>query len=157
LEPASFDATIVPFMRGMLLPKDWPQKAWLYDHLSFGRGLYMPWWGWQNSGDALLVILETPAHGGCRFEHPPGGPTRTDVFWVHSLNRWAYPRRVRFCPIERGNYVSLAKRYRRQVQADGRFVSLKEKIARNPIVSRLIGSPVVHTGILTHIQSESRR
>ena len=39
----------------------------------------------------------------------------------------------------------MAKRYRRHVQETGHFVSLREKIARNPLVGKLIGSPVVHT------------
>ncbi|MEN6334066.1 MAG: hypothetical protein ABFE01_07370, partial [Phycisphaerales bacterium] len=36
----SFDATVVPFMQGMLLPKTWPEKVWLYDTMCYGRGLY---------------------------------------------------------------------------------------------------------------------
>ncbi|MHC4438325.1 MAG: hypothetical protein ACYS3S_13270, partial [Planctomycetota bacterium] len=47
-EQASFDFTVVPFMQGMLLPKQWPQRVWLYDTISYGRGLYMPWWGHQK-------------------------------------------------------------------------------------------------------------
>jgi hypothetical protein len=49
----------------------------------------------------------------------------------------------------------MAKRYRRHVRETGHFVSLREKIARNPIVGKLVGSPVVHTSILYHIQPES--
>jgi len=74
---------------------------------------------------------------------------------VHSLGRFAYPRRARLCFLDKGNYVDLAKRYRRHALATGRFVSLREKIARNPAVARLIGAPVVHTSILYHIQPES--
>ena len=154
-EPESFDTTVVPFMQGMLLPKAWPEKAWLYDTLSFGRGLYMPWWGHQQDTGAALTILETPADAGCRFEHPPGGPTRTALRWVDSLGRWAYPRRARLCFFDDGNYVTLAKRYRRHVIERGGFVSLESKIARNPLVGRLVGTPVVHTSILYHIQPES--
>ena len=154
-DSGAFDATAVPFMQGMLLPKDWPKKVWLYDTLSYGRGLYMPWWGHQQGQAAVLVLLETPMDAGCRFEHPAGGPTRMEVRWVHSLGRWAYPRRVRFCFLEKGNYVDLAKRYRRYMIEMGRFVSLKEKISRNPLVAKLIGAPVVHTSILYHIQPGS--
>lgn len=154
-DPASFDTTIVPFMQGMLLPKDWPEKAWLYDTLSFGRGLYMPWWGHQQDTAAALTILETPADAGCRFEHPPGGPTRTALRWVDALGRWAYPRRARLCFFDEGDHVTLAKRYRRHVIERGGFVSLETKIARNPRVGRLVGSPVIHTSILYHIQPES--
>ncbi len=151
----SFDTTIVPFMQGMLLPKNWPEKTWLYDTLSFGRGLYQPWWGHEQGGSALLVLLQTPDDAGCHFEHPAGGPTRIGPRWVDSLGRWSYPRRARLCFLDPGNYVEVAKRYRRYAIATGRFVSLREKIARNPAVARLIGAPVVHTSILYHIQPES--
>lgn len=151
----SFDATVVPFMQGMLLPKTSPEKTRLYDTMCFGRGLYQPWWGHEHGGSAMLVILETPDDGGCHFEHPAGGPTRIGPRWVHSLGRFAYPRRARLCFFDRGNYVDLAKRYRRHAMTTGRFVSLREKIARNPAVARLIGAPVVHTSILYHIQPES--
>jgi len=151
----SFDTTIVPYMQGMLLPKTWPAKTRLYDTMCFGRGLYQPWWGHQQGSAAMLIILETPDDGGCHFEHPADGPTQIGPRWVHSLGRFSYPRRARFCFFDKGNYVDLAKRYRRHAIATGRFVSLREKIARNPAVARLIGAPVVHTSILYHIQPES--
>jgi hypothetical protein len=151
----SFDLTVIPFMQGVLVPKDWPEKVWLYDTLSFGRGLYLPWWGHQQADAAVLVLLETPNDAGCVFEHPPGGPTRIGPRWVHALRRWAYPRRVRYCFLEVGDYVGLAKRYRKHAIASGRFVSLREKIARNPRVEQLIGTPVIHTSILYHIQPDS--
>ena len=151
----SFDTTIVPYMQGMLLPKTWPEKTRLYDTMCFGRGLYQPWWGHEHGAAAMMVVLETPDDGGCQFEHPAGGPTKIGPRWVHSLGRFAYPRRARLCFFDQGNYVDLAKRYRRHAIAVGRFVSLREKIARNPAVARLIGAPVVHTSILYHIQPES--
>ncbi|MCX8107922.1 MAG: DUF5696 domain-containing protein, partial [Verrucomicrobiae bacterium] len=153
--PDSFDATVVPYMQGMLLPKNWRNKVWLYDTLCFGRGLYQPWWGHLGGGSAMLVILETPDDAGCHFEHVAGGPTKIGVRWVHSLGRFAYPRRARFCFWDSGDYVAMAKRYRRFAIATGRFVSLREKVARNPIVGRLIGAPIIHTSILYHIQPES--
>jgi hypothetical protein len=155
LVPEAFETTVVPFMQGMLLPKAWPEKTWLYDTMCFGRGLYQPWWGHEQKGAALLVILETPDDAGCQFAHPAGGPTIIGPRWAHSLGRFSYPRRARFCFFERGNYVDMAKRYRRHAITNGRFVSLAEKIARNPAVGRLIGAPVVHTSILYHIQPES--
>lgn len=155
LDADSFDTIIVPYMQGMLLPKTWPTKTSLYDTMCFGRGLYQPWWGHEQGAAAMLIILETPDDAGCYFEHPAGGPTRIGPRWVHSLGRLAYPRRARLCFFDRGNYVDLAKRYRRHAITTGRFVSVREKIARNPTVARLIGAPVVHTSILYHIQPES--
>jgi len=155
LDPSSFDHTVVPTMQGMLLPKAWPRRVVLNDEIAYGRGLYMPWWGHQQQQSAIIVILETPADAGIRFAHPAGGPSRADVRWLHSLGRWSYPRSVRYAFIENGGYVALAKRYRRYAIETGNFVSLKEKIARNPLVARLVGAPVIHTSILYHIQPDS--
>ena len=102
------------------------------------------------------MLLETPDDGGCRFEHPAGGPTRIRPRWVHSLGELRYPRRLRLCSFAQGNYVTLAKRYRQHVKETGHFVSLAEKMARSPRVAKLVGSPVIHTSILYHIQPESQ-
>ncbi|MCY2950702.1 MAG: DUF5696 domain-containing protein [Planctomycetota bacterium] len=149
------DQTVVPYMQGMLLPRDWGKRVYLYDDISYGRGLYMPWWGQVKGGAGAMVILETAADGGCRFEHPAGGPTRLQTKWVHSLGKLGYLRRARVCFLDRGGYVEMAKRYRRYVIESGAFVSLKEKVARSPMVGRVIGGPVIHTSILSHIQPES--
>ncbi len=155
LESGSFDHTVVPYMQGMLLPKDWSKKVRLYNTVSYGRGLYMPWWGYQQGNAAAMVILETPDDGGCNFEHPAGGPTFMEPRWMHSLRQLRYPRRLRMSFFRDGNYVDLAKRYRKYVIDTGHFVSFGEKIARTPLVANLIGSPVVHTSILYHIQPAS--
>lgn len=154
-DPGSSESAVVPFMQGVLLPRDWPRAVRLYDSLSYGRGLYMPWWGFDRKNASVLVLLDTPDDAGCRFDHPAGGPTSIDVRWVHSLGRWSYPRVVRFAFLDSGGYVGLAKRYRRYVVESGRFVSLREKIARNPLVGKLVGAPVVHTSILYHVQPQS--
>lgn len=153
--PGSLDATVVPAMQGMLVPAKWPKKVFLFDTVSYGRGLYMPWWGFQKGKSAAAVMLETPDDGGCTFEHPAGGPTLMEARWLASLGRMRYPRRARLVFQETGNYVTLAKRYRQHVIETGHFVSLRQKIARSPLVRKLIGSPVVHFGILTHIQPDS--
>lgn len=153
--PGEADLTVVPFMQGMLLPRDWPRKTRLYNNLSYGRGLYMPWWGQIKGNSGYMAILETPADGGCNFAHPAGGPTDISPLWVHSLGSLSYPRQLRYVFFDSCSYVTMAKRYRRYVQEAGTFASLKEKIARTPLLAELIGSPVVHTSILYHIQPDS--
>jgi hypothetical protein len=61
------------------------------------------------------------------------------------------------CFFEQGNYVTLAKRYRRYVQDTGLFVSLKEKIARTPLLSDLPGMPQTRVSILRNLKPESDR
>ncbi len=101
----------------------------------------MSWWGFQQGKSAMMVIVETPDDAGYRFSHPAGGPTVIGPRWLASLGRLRYARSVRMCFFDSGNYVTLAKRYRRYVQESGLFVSLKEKIARRPEVERLLGAP----------------
>ncbi len=150
------DTAVVPFMHGMLLPGDWPKEVRLDGEEAWGRGLYMPWWGFQRGDSAILTILETPDDGGCRFSHPDGGPTRIEPRWRHSLGKLGYPRRTRICRIDRGNYVQLCKRYRRYVVENGAFLSLRDKIRKTPHLERLMGAPVVYVDILRHIQPDAR-
>ena len=113
----------------------------------------MSWWGFQKGKSAMMVIVETPDDAAYQFEHPAGGPTVIGPRWRESLGQLRYPRSCRMCFFEEGNYVDLAKRYRRYAMDTGLFVSLKEKIARPPIVKELIGTPQTRVGILTNIKS----
>lgn len=152
--PDSIEMTAVPAMQGMLVPKNWPKKVYLYDVVTHGR-VYMPWWSCQKGKSVAITILETPDDAAFDFDHPEGGPTKIGVRWLHSLGKMTYPRRMRLAFCEEGNYVTAAKRYRQYVIENGQFVSLKEKIARSPLVGKLVGSPVIHTSILYHTQPES--
>src|SRR5262249_43137582 len=62
-----------------------------------------------------------------------------------------------FCFFERGNYVDLAKRYRRYALDTGLFVSLREKIARTPDLADVIGTPQTRVSILHNLKPESDR
>jgi hypothetical protein len=155
LEPGDADFTVVPFMQGMLLPRDWPRRVRLYEQLSWGRGLYMPWWGQLKGKAGFMAIIETPWDGGVDFSHPEGGPTDISPMWAHSLGSLSYARTLRYVFFDDCNHVTLAKRYRRYAVETGRFVSLNEKIARTPNLGNLIGSPVVHTSILYHTEPGS--
>ena len=61
------------------------------------------------------------------------------------------------CFFENGNYVTLAKRYRQYVMDTGLFVSLKEKIAKKPIVAEMLGLPQTRVGILHNQSTNSDR
>jgi hypothetical protein len=64
---------------------------------------------------------------------------------------------VRMSFIPEGNYVQMAKRYRQYAIDVGRFVSLKEKIARSAKVASLIGTPLTRLGILRNLKPDSDR
>lgn len=76
-----------------------------------------------------------------RRQKSSAGPTVIGPRWLVSLGSLRYPRSVRICFFQKCNYVDLCKRYRRYVVDTDQFVSLKEKIAQEPLVEKLIGTP----------------
>ncbi len=150
------DAAIVPMMQGAKIPKDWPKKVWVFDVMPHSRALYMPWWGFEKGQSAMQQILETPDDAGFEFNHPAGGPTSIQHKWIPQLGRFGYPRTMRVKLFDKGNYVQMAKAYRQHVIDRGHFVSLKQKVARSPLLQKLIGAPVIHTWASINIEPESQ-
>jgi hypothetical protein len=164
LDSGDIDFTVLSNGRGALLPRNWDK--WYFPIRSKEsettqvqsnviESWSMAWWGFERGKSAMMVIVETPDDAGYQFEHPAGGPTVIGPRWRECLGQLRYPRSCRMCFIENGNYVDLAKRYRRYVQDCGLFVSLSEKIARAPVVKELVGTPQTRLGILTNIKSDS--
>ena len=117
----------------------------------------MSWWGFQKGNSAMMVIIETPNDAAYQFSHPAGGPTLMGPRWLSSLGKFSYPRYGRFCFLKSGNYVDMAKRYRKYVMNKGTFVSLKDKISSRPIVADLIGTPLIRSNILRNFKEGSYR
>jgi len=152
----SDQTTVLPLKQGALLPGDFPHAFQLAHNINGGGTMYMPWWGQCRPGGGYLAIVETAADASVVVDHPAGGPTSVGVQWDPSLGRFSIARSMHYVFLERCDFVGLAKAYRRYVKSQGRFVSLSEKIARTPALAGLIGAPIVHTGVLQHIQPESR-
>ncbi len=158
LDAHEVDYTLIPTGRGNLIPGNWPkfyhpfydvpglgEKNITGDTTSIIQANHiecwsMSWWGFKKGNSSMILIVETPNDAGYQFEHPAGGPTVIGPRWYATLGHFRYPRSIRMCFIKNGNYVTLSKRYRKYVQDIGQFVSLKEKIARQPLVEKLIGA-----------------
>ena len=164
LDSKDIDFTVLSNGRGALLPRNWPK--WYHPirakdsettevQSNVIESWSMSWWGFQKGQSAMMVIVETPDDAAYQFEHPAGGPTVIGPRWRESLGNFAIRAACRMCFFDEGNYVDLAKRYRRYAMDTGLFVSLAEKIARRPIVKELIGTPQTRVGILTNIKSDS--
>ena len=173
--PPALDAgevghTVLSNRRGNLLPRNWPEEYSPIRGTVDGKlvptdrsevqsnvieSWSMSWWGFQKDRSAMMVIVETPVDAAYQFEHPAGGPTVIGPRWRATLGRFGYPRTARMCFFPEGNYVTMAKRYRRYAQETGLFVSLKEKIARTPAVADLIGTPLTRMRILKNLSSSS--
>jgi hypothetical protein len=159
MDSSDVDYTVLSNGEGTLVPRNWPTK-FQPDNLFKGDGTdldasvveshlieswSMSWWGFEKGKSAMMVIVETPDDAAYQFQHPAGGPTVIGPQWRDQLGKLSYPRTVRMCFFPTGDYVTLAKHYRQYVIDSGLFVSLKEKIAREPSVANLIGAG--HTGV----------
>ena len=173
IDARDVDYTLLSNGRGTLLPRNWPKEYFPIrtitpegkiaetDHSVIQSNVIeswsMSWWGFQKGKSGLMVIVETPDDAAYQFSHPAGGPTIIGPRWRSQLGRFAYPRTARMVFFADGNYVDMAKRYRRYVMEMGLFVSLKEKIARTPAVSELVGTPQTRVSILRNLKPESDR
>lgn len=173
LDSSAIDYTVLSNGRGTILPRSWNKEYYpirtitpegkitptdhsvLQSHVI--ESWSMSWWGFQKGRSAMMVIVETPDDAAYQFQHPAGGPTIIGPRWRTRLGRLGYPRTVRMSFFSDGNYVDMAKRYRRYVMDTGLFVSLAEKIARTPSVRELIGTPQTRTRILQNLKPESDR
>ena len=154
LDSAPDTFSVIPRMQGMLLPGDWPQHIEAAD-LCNSRTLYMAWWGHLQKGAGVQVILETSDDAGVAYRHLKGGPTAATPRWYGSLGKLRYQRSIRYVFDDAADYVKMAKRYRRYMKETGRFVSLREKLARTPSLDMVIGKPVIHLGSLYHLREAS--
>lgn len=173
LDAHDVDYTLLSNGRGTLLPRNWPKEYYpIRSITSEGRiapsdhsmlqshvieSWSMSWWGFQKGRAAMMLIIETPDDAAYQFKHPAGGPTVIGPRWHAQLERFGYNRSLRMVFVADGNYVDLAKRYRRYVMESGLFVSLKEKIARTPLVGSLIGTPQTRVSILRNRSVDSDR
>jgi hypothetical protein len=173
LNTRDVDYTLLSNGRGTLLPRNWPKEYYpirtitpegkiaATDHSLLQSHVIeswsMSWWGFQKRKSALMLIVETPDDASYQFSHPAGGPTIIGPRWRAQLNRFGYLRTARMSFFADGNYVDMAKRYRRYVMDTGLFVSLKEKIARTPAVADLFGIPQTRVSILRNLTPASDR
>jgi len=158
------DYTVISSSDGTLLPRDWPKpyhpiqraagdQSIIQSHLI--ESWSMSWWGFLKGESAMMVIVETPDDAAYTFSHPAGGPTRMGPSWRAQLGRFGYLRSLRMTFFPRGNYVTLAKRYRRYVMDSGLYLSLKNKIAQTPLAGNLIGVPIAGLSVLHNIKPGS--
>jgi hypothetical protein len=133
----------------------------------------MPWFGAQKGQSSFLCIVETPddvAYGVIANdvrapEQPPAPPSAVPgpstalmaprlsaiwPYWRSVKGELGYPRIAHYIFQPHGGYVEMCKTYRKYAQKTGRFVTLKQKIAANPEVAKLIGAPNFEINVLAN-------
>lgn len=142
--------TVLPRMQGTLVPAG--ETISIADGRIQERDAYMCFFGQVRDGCGYIGIYDTPWDAGYCLP----GSDMVQPWFEESMGTMRYKRQMRYRFFGKGcDYVTIAKAYRADRKEKGLFVSLEEKIARNPNVAKLIGTPVVHEGIAVHISPES--
>ncbi|SIT10508.1 hypothetical protein SAMN05421766_11044 [Zobellia uliginosa] len=118
-----------------------------------GTGLTMPWWGTYNEKSAVIGIVDVSARPHMQYNINNNGqylfnakgvmsPYQRIVFLdpIWKLDQEKGKMRMSYHFIPGGDYVDMAKVYQKEAKARGHFVSLQEKLKRNPNVNKLPGA-----------------
>lgn len=118
-----------------------------------GTGLTMPWWGTYNKKAAVMGIVDEASRPEVFYNiNNPGqylfnakgemSPYQRVLFLdpIWKLNGEDTKQQITYHFLPGGDYVDMAKEYKKEAIKRGHFVSLKEKLARNPNVDRLPGA-----------------
>ena len=150
--------SLVNYGQGLLIPNDWKEEL---GNISFsGRygteGGYMPWFSQIREDVGYMAICLTPWDARYHAKHPKrGGYTHISVDFDASMGKMGYRRIIKYVFVNQCDYNTMCKIYRKYVKERGEFISLKEKIVRNPSIEKMIGSFFVHCKIKTAIKETS--
>ena len=109
----------------------------------------MNWLGGYTGKTGYCGIAITPDDLYQAVDHRAGSAASVFFHWLGQHGKLAYPRLARYTFAKGMDYVAQAKHYRGHCKKAGIFRGLKDKIAENPNVARLIGTPVISFGICT--------
>lgn len=120
--------------------------------------LNMPWFGAKKGKSCLMAYVMTSSD--CQLHlignklvkndgktaisrqgHTAGERVSSlSPIWLSTMGKFGYARKMRLEFVDNG-YVGMAKRYKEYAKASRRYVTLKEKIEKNPEYEKIIGAP----------------
>ena len=118
--------------------------------------VYMPVWGRVCDSHSFTAIVETPYDASIYSSFGKRGSFINSVYWLSSLGKLSYERKIRFIFHENGDYNTVAKDYRRYLIENNQLIKIDEKIAKNPNIKNIIGAPVLHHKIFSKINEKSQ-
>ena len=141
---------------------------WIWERIAGQASIFeqssMPWYGARLGQSSFLCIIETPDDvqygvigNDVRAPEQPAAPAsavpaattalnspRLSAVWPywHTVKgELGYARAANYIFQPHGGYVEMCKTYRAYAEKIGKVVTLKQKIAANPTVAKLIGAP----------------
>jgi hypothetical protein len=152
-----------PMRQGFILPDSYKKnrlvifgyKHFLKRPINTGD-CYMPIWGRVCDGHTFTAIVETPYDASMFSSAGKHNAFINSVYWLSSLGKLSYERKIRFIFHENGDYNTVAKDYRNYLFQRNQLVTIDEKIKKNPNIKNIIGAPVLHHKIFARINKKSK-
>lgn len=116
---------------------------------------YVPLYGRVFDSNGYCSYIDNANDSAIFSSFGGGGSVVSAPMYLSELGKLGYKRVLHTKFYTKCDYNDFAKEYRAFLIANGKLVTLNEKIARNESVKKLIGTPVIHTNIFTKIQPES--
>jgi hypothetical protein len=133
--PVDSDSLVLPIGIGKLINNKERRGIFTRYAYSFYSRMNMRWVGGQKEDGAWMCIMDK----GFEDMLSMVGNSYVSPGYMKSLSKWSHPFEIQYTFVK-GNYVTLAKIYRRWFKEKGLFRSLKEKAEVNPDVKQLYGS-----------------
>lgn len=139
--------TVVPMRQGLLIPDASEYEATpFFERFFYSRDVAMPWWGQACDGIGYMAVVETPFDAVIDYKHEAYMPTVIGAEWKPSLGALSGCRRMQMHFFaDNCDYMTFCNEYKRYLKENGLFVTLKEKMIKNPLVKELIGNTVFYT------------
>lgn len=156
--PSSFvlheGAVVLPYRQGILLPYEDKRPLDLPFHGQFcSAAAYVQMIGFIASNESCLMIADTPydmAYNVSNEHH------EVSLLHLPSLGHFYHERKIRYVFLETTDYNDLASYYRKDCKMKGNVVSLNQKAVVLPQIKTMAQMSLVHCGIQTYVQKESR-
>jgi hypothetical protein len=131
--------------------QDGKSLMWSYGQLPFQTTSKpsMAWFGAVNGQSAWCAIVETPDDsllhviGNDKIAWDAPRLASIHPAWLSSHGALSYRRVVAYTFLPGGDYVAMAKLYRRYLRERGQYKSLRAKAADLPAIAKLVGAPMI--------------
>ena len=149
--------TVLPVMQGCLVKNHDPRGVHMrgaYEPST--RGMTMRFFAQYDRRGGYVMLVDDGFDCGMEVSAEAGECVQVSPKQVAIMGYVGHERTLRLKMMPAGaDYNDAAAIYRAYLQEKGELMTLKEKIARNPMVAEYVGMPVCHTDAYIHIVPES--
>lgn len=147
-------ALVLPYRQGIYLPyEDHTPLTLPFQGQFCSAASYLNMIGLISHQSSCLLMIDTPYD--TRYDVKEENH-HVSIYHLPSLGHYQKTRQLRMAFLNTTDYNALAHYYRKDVMMKGNYVNLDQKAVLLPQIKTMVQSSLVHCGIETHVQEDSR-